>query len=79
MVGVGKLFAWISTQPTTPKLMGWRSGSTAHVLTSMLAKTVERGGKDWDQLLAFVLFHPATVHTRVTFLSPVWKRPQIAY
>ena len=25
-------------------------------LTAMLAKTVERGGKDWDQRLPFVLF-----------------------
>jgi transposase InsO family protein len=50
-------------------------------LTAMLAKTVERGGRDWDQRLPFVLFAYRGIstaeHLRVSFLflSTLWERP----
>ena len=39
-------------------------------LTSMLAKTVERGGKDWDQRLPFVLFAYRASQQQSTLESP---------
>ena len=39
-------------------------------LTAMLAKTVERGGKDWDQRLPFVLFAYRASQQQSTLESP---------
>ena len=39
-------------------------------LTAMLAKTVERGGKDWDQRLPFILFAYRASHQQSTLESP---------
>ena len=39
-------------------------------LTSMLAKTVEQGGKDWDQRLPFVLFAYRASQKQSTLESP---------
>ena len=39
-------------------------------LTSMLAKTVERGGKDWDQKLPYVLFAYRASQQQSTLESP---------
>ena len=43
-------------------------------LTTMLAKTVEKGGKDAVRLSS----QPATVHTGISLLPPLWERPQTA-
>jgi transposase InsO family protein len=46
-------------------------------LTSMLTKTVERGGKDWDQYLTFVLFSYRVTQQQSTqespFLPSLWE------
>ena len=49
-----------------------------HTLTTMLAKTVERGGKDWDHHLPFVLFAYRASQQQSTQESPgffaLWAR-----
>ena len=48
-------------------------------LTAMLAKTAERGGRDWDHHLPYVLrveSQLARINSGITFLPPVWKRPE---
>lgn len=41
-------------------------------LTMMLAKTVEKGGKDWDQHLPFVLFAYRASQQHSTLESPFY-------
>ena len=45
-------------------------GLVDRTLTSMLAKTVERGGKDWDQKLPFVFFAYRASQQQSTMESP---------